>query len=73
MIEGNTVFSDGIKVAEKFCVKFIETSAALNQNVDQLFEGIIKQIRLRELERASKQRNKLNPGDSPHSSLVKSR
>ena len=47
------VCADGIKLAEKFHVKFIETSATLNQNVEQLFQGIISQIRLKGLERSS--------------------
>jgi len=36
----------GIKLAERYNLKFIETSASLNVNVDNLFEGIVNQIRL---------------------------
>jgi len=36
----------GIKLAERFDIKFIETSASLNLNVDNLFEGIVNQVRL---------------------------
>ena len=45
----NFLFSllDGIRLAEEFGVKFVETSAHLNLNIDKLFEGTIKQIRLR--------------------------
>jgi len=39
--------SKGIKLAEKYNIKFIETSASLNLNVDNLFEGIVNQIRLK--------------------------
>ena len=49
--EVSNVCLEGIKLAEKFQVKFIETSATLHENVDQLFHGIITQIRLRGLER----------------------
>nr|XP_002128442.1 GTP-binding protein REM 1-like isoform X1 [Ciona intestinalis] len=38
---------EGVRLAEKYDVKFVETSASLNQNVDELFEGIISQIHLR--------------------------
>ena len=37
-------------MAEKYGVKFVETSASLNQNVDILFEGMIKLIRLAKIE-----------------------
>lgn len=30
-----------------FDCKFIETSAALQHNVDELFEGVVRQLRLR--------------------------
>lgn len=38
--------SKGIRLAEKYDTKFIETSALLNLNVDNLFEGIVNQVRL---------------------------
>jgi len=38
---------EGIRLAEEFGTKFIETSANLNLNTDKLFEGTIRQIRLR--------------------------
>ena len=39
--------SEGIRLAEEFGTKFVETSANLNLNIDKLFEGTIRQIRLR--------------------------
>lgn len=41
------VFTDGIKIATKHNIKFIETSASLNENVTELFDGLIQQIQLR--------------------------
>uniref|UniRef100_H2Y4A4 Uncharacterized protein n=1 Tax=Ciona savignyi TaxID=51511 RepID=H2Y4A4_CIOSA len=49
-------------------VKFVETSASLNQNVDGLFEGIISQIHLR----AAPSRSKSPSESSASSSGVKS-
>ena len=39
--------TEGVALAEEFGVKFVETSANLNLNIDKLFEGTIKQICLR--------------------------
>lgn len=48
--------SKGIRLAEKYDTKFIETSALLNLNVDDLFEGIVNQVRLnKELKRKNSQ------------------
>ena len=44
---------DGMKLAEKYRVKFIETSAILNKNIEVLFEGTVNQIYLREREKES--------------------
>ncbi|XP_009868912.1 PREDICTED: GTP-binding protein RAD-like, partial [Apaloderma vittatum] len=38
---------EGRACAVVFDCKFIETSAALQHNVDELFEGVVRQIRLR--------------------------
>lgn len=38
---------EGRACAAVFDCKFIETSASLNHNVQELFEGIVRQIRLR--------------------------
>ncbi|NXP15672.1 REM1 protein, partial [Thinocorus orbignyianus] len=38
---------EGSACAAVFDCKFIETSAALQHNVDELFEGVVRQIRLR--------------------------
>ncbi|NWR07105.1 REM1 protein, partial [Paradoxornis webbianus] len=39
---------EGQACAAVFDCKFIETSAALQHNVDELFEGVVRQIRLRQ-------------------------
>ena len=44
---------DGMKLAEKYRVKFIETSAILNKNIEVLFEGTVNQIYLRERKKES--------------------
>lgn len=38
--------SEGISIAHQYSCKYIETSAALNHNVDELLVGILSQIRL---------------------------
>lgn len=48
------VFAEGSACAVVFDCKFIETSASLHHNVQDLFEGIVRQIRLR---RDSKEEN----------------
>ena len=40
-------FAEGRACAVVFDCKFIETSAALQHNVDELFEGVVRQLRLR--------------------------
>lgn len=40
--------AEGQACAAVFDCKFIETSAALQHNVDELFEGVVRQIRLRQ-------------------------
>lgn len=41
-------FPEGRACAVVFDCKFIETSASLQHNVTELFEGVIRQIRLRQ-------------------------
>jgi len=49
--------SKGIRLAQKYDTKFIETSAQLNLNVDSLFEGIVNQVRLnKEVKRKTSRR-----------------
>lgn len=43
----SAVFAEGSACAVVFDCKFIETSASLHHNVQDLFEGIVRQIRLR--------------------------
>lgn len=47
-------FPEGRACAVVFDCKFIETSAAVQHNVKELFEGIVRQVRLR---RDSKEKN----------------
>lgn len=47
-------FLEGRACAVVFDCKFIETSAAVQHNVKELFEGIVRQVRLR---RDSKEKN----------------
>lgn len=47
-------FAEGRACAVVFDCKFIETSAAVQHNVKELFEGIVRQVRLR---RDSKEKN----------------
>ena len=39
-------FAEGLSIAHQYKCKYIETSAALNHNVDELLVGILSQIRL---------------------------
>ena len=49
----NTFFiADAKTVASSFDCKYTETSGALNHNVDELLVGILKQIRLKQAEKA---------------------
>ncbi|GAV04539.1 hypothetical protein RvY_14807 [Ramazzottius varieornatus] len=41
-------FDEGTSIAASYDCKFIETSAAMSQNVDELLVGTLKQIRLKE-------------------------
>lgn len=43
----SAAFAEGSACAVVFDCKFIETSASLHHNVQDLFEGIVRQIRLR--------------------------
>ncbi|XP_006814914.2 GTP-binding protein GEM-like [Saccoglossus kowalevskii] len=40
-------FEEGRHFAASFNCKFIETSASLGHNIDEVFEGVVRQIRLR--------------------------
>ena len=42
------LFAEGTSIAASYDCKFIETSAALSMNVDELLVGTLKQIRLKE-------------------------
>lgn len=42
------VFSEGRVLASSYNCKYIETSAALNHNVDELLAGVLSQIRLKQ-------------------------
>lgn len=41
-------FSEGRVLANSYNCKYIETSAALNHNIDELLAGVISQIRLKQ-------------------------
>ena len=43
-----TCFTEGRQLASSYDAKFIETSAGLKHNVDELLVGVLKQILLRE-------------------------
>ena len=45
------ILSEGIELATNLGVKFVETSAILNQNMDELLVGLTKQIMLRREEK----------------------
>lgn len=52
--------SEGRACAMVFDCKFIETSASLNHNVQELFEGIVRQIRLRQDSKEQNARRQAN-------------
>ena len=43
----NVIIAEGRKLAVSFDAKFIETSAGIQHNVDELLVGVLKQVRLR--------------------------
>ncbi len=47
--------SEGKKLAKSYEAKFIETSAGIQHNVDELLVGVLKQIRLRQEQMEQKQ------------------
>lgn len=51
---------EGRNLALKFGSKFVETSVAINDKVDDLLAGILKQIRLKEASDKESQRNSTN-------------
>lgn len=53
------IITDARKLADTHCCKYIETSVALNHQVDELLVGILRQIRL--------SRNKKSPQVNPGS------
>ena len=55
------LIAEGRKLARSCEAKFIETSAGIEHNVDELLVGVLKQIRLRiELETMSSSRKKID-------------
>ncbi|NWX80818.1 GEM protein, partial [Alca torda] len=60
---------EGRACAVVFDCKFIETSAALQHNVAELFEGVVRQIRLRR--RGKEARARPAPGQKRKESLTK--
>ena len=48
LIPNLVIIAEGKKLATSFGAKFIETSAGLQHNVDELLVGVLKQIRLRQ-------------------------
>ena len=50
--------AEGKAIASSYDCKFIETSAGLNHNVDELLVGILAQIRLKEKASAKKCKNR---------------
>ena len=55
--------TEGKKLAMSFGAKFIETSAGIQHNVDELLVGVLKQIRLREED--DRKRKASKPTSSP--------
>lgn len=52
------ILTDARKLADTHCCKYIETSVALNHQVDELLVGILRQIRLSQ----NKKSPQVNPG-----------
>lgn len=52
------IITDARKLADTHCCKYIETSVALNHQVDELLVGILRQIRLSQ----NKKSPQVNPG-----------
>lgn len=52
------LFAEGRACAVVFDCKFIETSATLQHNVMELFEGVVRQIRLRRDSKEANERRK---------------
>lgn len=51
-------FTEGKSIASSYDCKFIETSAGLNHNVDELLVGILTQIRLKEKQNAKRSKSR---------------
>ncbi|XP_023232756.1 GTP-binding protein GEM-like [Centruroides sculpturatus] len=67
LVRGRTVSSDeGRTLANRYDTKYIETSALLNHNVDELLVGIVSQIRLK----AKQQRLSVSRGSWSATGLV---
>ncbi|GFT88941.1 hypothetical protein TNCV_907231 [Trichonephila clavipes] len=46
-------FAEGRAMADKYDIKYIETSVGFNHNVDELLVGIVTQIRLKKAQHQS--------------------
>lgn len=60
--------NDARKLADTHCCKYIETSVALNHQVDELLVGILRQIRLSR----NKKSPQVNPGSHPKPKVKRS-
>ena len=54
LINLTSIFTEGKSLARSYDAKFIETSAGLKHNVDELLVGVLKQIMLRNQQGAGK-------------------
>eukprot|EP00092_Neocalanus_flemingeri_P023604 GFUD01025598.1.p1 GENE.GFUD01025598.1~~GFUD01025598.1.p1 ORF type:complete len:198 (+),score=83.62 GFUD01025598.1:749-1342(+) len=50
---------DGMALARRHGVKYIETSPGINHNIDELLVGVVKQVRLRERKEDRKKKTKM--------------
>jgi len=66
-------FSEGRRLARSCEVKFIETSACIQHNVDELLVGILKQMRLRQERRESGEKGKNTGSRNSRSSSTQAR
>lgn len=62
------IITDARKLADTHCCKYIETSVALNHQVDELLVGILRQIRLSR----NKKSPQVNPGSHPKPKVKRS-
>lgn len=57
-------FAEGKSIAYSYECKFIETSAAINHNVDELLVGVVSQIRLKNKQKEGLRQNKTSASPS---------